>query len=110
MLPVQKMRWNGLLMVSSSAAVATTILNVEHAELAAERVHLDLLPAVLTVQTIFPVFLEPVLPDRVAHLVPGKPRELVDVDLADVAEQMSGHRAVEIVAARADLHRHAGKF
>ena len=70
----------------------------------------DLLSAVVTAEPFLPVFLEPVLSDRVAHLVARQALELVDADLTHVAERVRGDGSVQIIAPRADLHGHAGQL
>ena len=75
---------------------------LQHTQPASNRIDLDLLAAGLAAQERFPSAFEAELPDLIAHLVAGL-HEVVAVDLADIAEQMSRERAVEIMARGSDF-------
>ena len=64
---------------------------LQHAQPPPDRVDFDLLAAGLAAQERFPSALEAELPDLIAHLVAGL-HEIVAIDLADIAEQMSRER------------------
>ena len=79
---------------------------LDQADLAAHRVDLDPLAAVLAPQELVEEPLEAGLPDHVAAAVPAL-LELVVVGLADVAEEVGGEAARRVRALRLDLHDHA---
>ncbi len=79
----------------------------QHAEPPSDRVDFDLLSACVTAQKAFPHALEAEFSDLVAHVVVLMRFEIVDVDLADIAEQMCGELTVQVMPRRRDLQTDA---
>src|SRR5579872_3296769 len=79
---------------------------LQHAQPASDRIDLDLLTTSLAAQERFPSALEAELPDLIAHLVAGL-HEVVAINFADVPQQMSRERAVQIMARRGDFEADA---
>src|SRR5205823_13244677 len=84
---------------------------VEHPDAPTQRVNLDLLSVALPPQDFFPPSFEPILSGFVAHreALVFETFDLTGTDLAQIAEDMSPRRSVDITAPRPRAQRHSGK-
>src|SRR5206468_1141270 len=85
---------------------------VEHPDAPTQCVNLDLLSAALPPQDFFPPSFESILSDFVAHRVAlvFETFKLTGTDLAQITEDMSPRRSVDITAPRPRAQRHSGKI
>src|SRR5258708_19163043 len=104
---------SGLLQIqvySHDQAVAGRVGDfLEYAKSPPDRINFDLLPTRVAAQKTFPDVLETEFSDLVAHVVVRMRLEIVDRNLADVAEQMRGELAVQVVTRGRDLQTDAGQ-
>ena len=83
---------------------------LEHAQPPPDRVNFDLLPAGVAAQKTLPHALEAEFSDLVAHVVVGVRFQIVHGHFADVAEQMRGELAVQVMPRGRDLQTDAGQL
>ncbi len=104
----------GLLQIeidSHDDALAGLVGNfLEHAQAPPDGVNFDLLSAGVAAQKTLPHALEAEFSDLVAHVVVGLLDQVVLGHLADVAEQMRGELAVQVMPRRGDLETDAGEI
>ncbi len=82
---------------------------LEHAQPPPDGVNFDLLSAGVAAQKTFPHALEAEFSDLVAHVVVRMRFEIAHVHFADVAEQMRGELAVQVMPRGRDLQTDAGQ-
>ena len=82
---------------------------LDHAEPPSDGVHFDLLSPGIAAQKTLPYALEAEFSDLVTHVVVGPLLEVVLGHLADVAEQMRGELAVQVMPRGGDLEADAGQ-